>query len=223
MAATLDNAPGWEFCHKQRSQIFPAGVFCRADVGQIKHADEHGEFWSAREQAKVPGYALWQNFVSAIQRAKTACENSGQRIQDHFIETNRMVEIGSKAKRPIQDFHLSRYACYLIVQNADPSKEIVALGQTYFAVRTRRDETREEHADALEEARLRLQEREKLKRYKRELFREPRNAGVITPHSTRHIRAAALSENSALARTLPAGGHRPIGSADGSDAKGSRS
>lgn len=103
----------------------------------IQHVDEHGEYWSARELAKLLGYALWQNVESAIERARTACEKASHPITDHFIAINKVMEGGRWGKRTIKDYQLSRDACYLIVQNSDPSKEAVALGQTYFATRTR--------------------------------------------------------------------------------------
>ncbi len=86
---------------------------------------------------KVLDYTEWRNFSKVIEQARTACANSNQAIADHFVDVNKRVTLGSGAKRKIADVHLSRYACYLVVQNGDPSKPIVALGQTYFAVRTR--------------------------------------------------------------------------------------
>jgi DNA-damage-inducible protein D len=105
---------------------------------QIKHTDNSGnEFWMARQLAKVLEYTDFRNFTAVINKAKEACENSGQLIKNHIVEFNEMVPIGSGAIREMASYKLSRYACYLIVQNADPSKEVVALGQTYFAVQTR--------------------------------------------------------------------------------------
>ncbi len=97
-------------------------------------------YWSSRDCAVVLGYSDYRNFEAVIGKARLACFNSGHRIEDHFVDVTEMVTIGSGAQRPIKTVLLSRYACYLIVQNADPSKEIVALGQTYFAVQTRRQE-----------------------------------------------------------------------------------
>ena len=108
---------------------------------QIKESDENGnEFWSARKLSKILDYSEFRNFIPVIERAKEACINSNQKISDHFVDVHDMVEIGSGAKRAVDDVKLSRYACYLIVQNADPGKEIVAIGQTYFAVQTRLQE-----------------------------------------------------------------------------------
>lgn len=115
---------------------------------QIKHSDAASNYWSARELAAILGYSEWRNFEKAVKKAMTACKKSGQQVADHFVEVNKMVELGSGAQRAIRDHHLSRYACYLVVENADPSKEIVALGQTYFAIRTRLDEIAQETEEA---------------------------------------------------------------------------
>lgn len=105
---------------------------------QIKRTDENGdEYWSSRDLAKALEYTNYRNFEKVIEKAKEACENSHQVVLDHFVGFDQMVEIGSKAKREIDSVKLSRYACYLIVQNADPSKGVVANGQTYFAIQTR--------------------------------------------------------------------------------------
>jgi len=90
-----------------------------------------GEYWSARELMVVLGYAKWQNFAVAITRAKEACQNSSIAVSDHFTETSKMVQLGSGATREVEDYNLSRYACYLIVQNGDPEKPVIAAGQTY--------------------------------------------------------------------------------------------
>lgn len=106
----------------------------------IRHEDDEGEYWSARELAVVLEYSGWQRFITVIERAMTACETSGQEVSDHFNAFVKMVTIGSGAQRKQVDYHLSRYACYLVVQNGDPAKRLVALGQAYFAVQTRRAE-----------------------------------------------------------------------------------
>ena len=102
---------------------------------EIKKLREDGtEYWNARELSEVLQYKKWENFAKVIDRAKLACNNSGFEIQDHFPEVRKMVEIGSNTLRELLDYELSRYACYLIVQNGDPRKEVIALGQTYFAI-----------------------------------------------------------------------------------------
>lgn len=144
-------------------------------------SDAGDEYWTARELMEVLGYAKWQRFREAIQRAVTACVNSGQQPADHFTGVGKMVTIGSGARRTVEDFHLSRYACYLIIQNADPSKEIVALGQTYFAVQTRRQEVGDAEAlAALSEDQRRLLLRERLADHNTELAAAAQAAGVIT-------------------------------------------
>ena len=108
---------------------------------EIKKIRQDGtEYWNARELSEVLQYKKWENFAKVIDRAKLACNNSGFEIQDHFPEVRKMVEIGSNTARELLDYELSRYACYLIVQNGDPRKEVIALGQTYFAIQTRRQE-----------------------------------------------------------------------------------
>ena len=110
----------------------------------IKYIDEDGnEYWLARELQITLDYKKWQKFINVIENAKTACEQSKFIIDDHFTQVGKMVNIGSKVSRSILDYKLSRYACYLIVQNSDPRKEVVALGQTYFAVQTRKQELTE--------------------------------------------------------------------------------
>ena len=107
----------------------------------IKHVNEYGEeYWLARELQPVLKYAQWRRFSDAIERAKLACKNSGFTVEDHFADVGKMVDIGSGAERQIDDVMLSRYACYLIVMNGDPRKEVIAVGQSYFAVKTRQQE-----------------------------------------------------------------------------------
>lgn len=126
----------------------------------IKHIDEYGnEYWYARELQIVLDYKRWDKFCNVIESAKIACENSNNAVLNHFSQVGKMVEIGSGAKRKQIDFKLSRYACYLIVQNANPNKEVVALGQTYFAVQTRKQELTEKEYSMLTEDEKRFYQR----------------------------------------------------------------
>lgn len=143
---------------------------------KIKKINDYGqEFWSARELARLIEYTDYRNFVKVIEKARQACFNSGQEVSDHFVEVNEMVQIGSGAIREMKSFTLSRYACYLIIQNADPSKEIVALGQTYFAVQTRIQEL----SDLDSEEKKRMFLRDELKNHNVKLADAAKNAGVI--------------------------------------------
>ena len=111
----------------------------------IKHINNYNsEFWSGRQLAKMLEYADYRNFETVIKKAKESCKNSNQSIQEHFVDVTDMIELGNNASREITDIHLSRYACYLVMQNADPSKEVVALGQTYFAIQTRKQEIQDQ-------------------------------------------------------------------------------
>ena len=145
---------------------------------QIKRVNETGnEYWSSREFAQVLGYTDYRNFEQVIHKARVACFNSGQRVEDHFVEFTEMITIGKGGQRSVSVTLLSRYACYLIVQNADPSKEIVALGQSYFAVQTRRQELSDEAVE--DERRLLL--RGELRRHNAQLADAAKGAGVIEP------------------------------------------
>lgn len=152
---------------------------------QIRQTDENGnEFWSARDLSKVLEYAEYRNFKPVIDKAKEACKNSGQAIENHFVDFHEMVKIGSGAERGFDDgVKLSRYACYLIVQNADPGKEVVALGQTYFAVQTRLQEIRQmdEYNRLSTENEKRLFLRNEMTKHNTQLAAAAKNAGVIDP------------------------------------------
>lgn len=107
----------------------------------LKYQSEAGfEYWSARELAPLLEYRDWRNFENVLSKAEQACELSNQPITDHFVDVTKMVSLGSGSQRSVNDVQLSRYACYLIVQNGDPSKPVIAAGQTYFAIQTRRQE-----------------------------------------------------------------------------------
>lgn len=144
----------------------------------IKHINEYGqEFWYARELQAVLEYTEWRNFYKIIDKAKNACEYSRNEVSDHFVDVNKMVEIGSGAEREIQDIILSRYACYLIVMNGDPRKEVIALGQTYFAVKTRQQELIEDY-DQLSEEQKRLAIRNEMIEHNKSLAEAARMAGI---------------------------------------------
>lgn len=144
----------------------------------IKHINENGqEFWYARELQKVLGYSEWRNFQNVINKAKDACNNSGNSVQDHFVDVNKMVGIGSNASRPVDDIEFSRYACYLVVMNGDSTKEIIALGQTYFAVKTRQQELIENY-ESLDEDQKRLAIRNEMKIHNKSLADAAKNAGI---------------------------------------------
>jgi DNA-damage-inducible protein D len=146
----------------------------------IKHMTEDGaEYWSARELAPVLDYSRWQRFWPVIEKAMVACNNSGQALEDHFTRVGKMIEIGHGAQRVVDDWLLSRYACYLVVQNADPDKPIVALGQTYFAVRTREAELAEQAAlQGMSEDQLRLYVHHQLADHNKQLAAAAHAAGV---------------------------------------------
>jgi len=147
----------------------------------IKHVNEYGqEFWYARELQPLLEYSQWRYLKEAIERAKTACANSGHDVEDHFAEVRKMVEIGSGAKRNVDDYELSRYACYLIVMNGDPRKEVIAFGQTYFAVKTRQQELIEDY-EKLTEEQKRLAIRNEMKRHNIALADVAHKAGVQQP------------------------------------------
>lgn len=149
----------------------------------IRHTDEAGnEYWLARQLAKVLEYSEYRHFLPALDRARTACQTSGQPVADHFEDMLGMVEIGSGAKRSVDDVRLSRYACYLIVQNGDPSKPVIANGQTYFALQTRRQELADQQKfTQLSEDEKRLAIRNELATHNKHLAAAAKDAGVDSP------------------------------------------
>jgi DNA-damage-inducible protein D len=155
----------------------------RATFEGIRQEDDGGvEFWFARDLAPLLDYQDYRNFQRVIEKAKQACEQSGQPVADHFGDITKMVEIGSGAYRPVEDVELSRYACYLIVQNADPGKPVIAHGQTYFAVQTRRQELNDQEAfGQLSEDERRLMLRNELARHNKDLAAAAKLSGVETP------------------------------------------
>ena len=149
---------------------------------ELKQSNDTGiEFWYARDLLTVLDYSTWNKFKRVIQKAMTACENSGQPAQNHFSQVVKMVRIGSDALREIEDYQLSRYACYLIVQNGDPTKPVIANGQTYFAIQTRRQELADNEAfQKLKEDEKRLFLRNELKEHNKQLVETAQHAGVET-------------------------------------------
>lgn len=147
----------------------------------IRHVNEYGEeFWYARELQVALEYKEWRNFKKVLDKATISCNNSENNSSDHFVEVNKMVNVGSGAEREIDDYELSRYACYLIVQNGDVRKKVIALGQTYFAVKTRQQELIENYDD-LDEDLKRLAIRNEMKEHNKSLAEAAQLAGVKDP------------------------------------------
>lgn len=147
---------------------------------EIKLINANGaEQWSARQLGKLLGYSEYRHFIPVLTRAKETCENSGHTIDDHFEEILDMVKIGSNAKRALKDIVLSRYACYLVVQNGDPAKPVIAAGQTYFAIQTRRQELADDEAfKQLREDEKRLFLRNELKEHNKQLVEAAQQANT---------------------------------------------
>ena len=145
----------------------------------IKHIDEFGnEFWLGRELQKVLGYHQWRSINDLIERAKGACKESKHNIADHFAVQRKMIKLAKGAKRNVIDYKLSRYACYLIVMNGNPKKEIIALGQTYFAIQTRKQELSEKEYNELTEDEKRLYRRNQARKGNYNLNKTAVNSGV---------------------------------------------
>ena len=146
----------------------------------VKKVNDNGvEYWLARDFQTILQYSSWDKFLNVVEKAKEACRNSGHNPADHFSHMVKMVSIGSGAQRETEDIKLSRYACYLIIQNADPAKEIVALGQTYFAVQTRRQELSDEFGKFESDEEKRLFLRQQMKEHNRYLASAAKEAGVV--------------------------------------------
>lgn len=144
----------------------------------IKNVREDGtEYWCARELSKVLQYVQWRNFAKVIEKAKIACQNSGRNIEYDFAEVSKIVDAGAMQKK-VLDYELSRYACYLIVQNGDPKKEVIALAQTYFAIQTRKQEISEKEYSLLTEDEKRFYQRNLTRKGNYSLNQTAKNAGV---------------------------------------------
>lgn len=145
----------------------------------IKHIDENGyEYWNARELQKALEYKDWRNFQKVIDKAKEACKNSGNNTTEQLVEINKLSKRNNGAEVNITDYKLSRYICYLIVQNADPNKEVVALGQTYFAIQTRKQEISEKEYSELTEDEKRFYQRNLTRKGNYSLNKVAKDAGV---------------------------------------------
>ena len=153
-------------------------IYSEHTFESIKHINEDGqEYWLARELQPVLEYAQWRRFSDAIERAKLACKNSGYEIDDHFADVGKTIDMPKGAHREIDDVMLSRYACYLIVMNGDPRKEIIAVGQTYFAVKTRQQELIENYEELTEEQK-RLAIRNEMIAHNKSLAEAAQMAGI---------------------------------------------
>ncbi len=146
---------------------------------EIKHIDENGvEYWYARELQKILEYTQWRRFENVIDKAKISCKNTGIKAIDHFADVGKMVQIGSGAEKEIKDYKLTRYACYLIAQNGDSRKKVIALAQTYFAIQTRKQEITEKEYSMLTEDEKRFYQRNLTRKGNYSLNQTAKNAGV---------------------------------------------
>ncbi|HEY4381192.1 MAG TPA: DNA damage-inducible protein D [Acidobacteriaceae bacterium] len=155
-----------------------------AQFEDASQTDDDGvQFWQARELQRLLGYTDYRNFLSIVSKAMEACRNSGQPVENHFVDVNEMVGIGSNAERQISDIRLTRYAAYLIAQNGDSRKKQIAFAQTYFAIQTRRQESidLEAHSEPLTEDHRRLLLRDEIKTHNKNLASAAKGAGVATP------------------------------------------
>ena len=149
------------------------------DFESIKHVDENGtEFWYARELMTMLEYSKWGNFKNVINKAKEACNGSNIAEEEHFADVRRVLKVGNNAEMEVDDFKLTRYACYLIAQNGDSRKKAIALAQTYFAVQTRRQEITRQEYEQLSEDEKRLYTRKNVKDKNKYLFDTAKLAGV---------------------------------------------
>ena len=154
-------------------------IYSNQSFEDIKHIDENGiEFWYARELQKVLDYKEWRKFENVIQKAIMACKNTGISEVDHFVGADKMVQIGSGAERKQKDYKLTRYACYLIAQNGDSRKKVIALAQTYFAIQTRKQEISEKEYSLLTEDEKRFYQRNLTRKGNYSLNQTAKNAGV---------------------------------------------
>ncbi|MCZ5104215.1 DNA damage-inducible protein D [Escherichia coli] len=172
---------------------------------EIKLINANGaEQWSARQLGKLLGYSEYRHFIPVLTRAKEACENSGHTIDDHFEEILDMVKIGSNAKRALKDIVLSRYACYLVVQNGDPAKPVIAAGQTYFAIQTRRQELADDEAfRQLREDEKRLFLRNELKEHNKQLVEAAQQANTTHFDVGRKVRQTIQELGGTMPEELP--------------------
>ncbi|MBI3122971.1 MAG: DNA damage-inducible protein D [Ignavibacteriales bacterium] len=165
-------------------------VNLNTNLESIKKVQDDLEYWSARELMPLLGYSKWQTFSDVLKKATAACVSSGQNIKDHFTGAGKMVSLGSNAEREVDDFLLTRYACYLVAQNGDPRKQEIAYAQTYFAVQTRKQEINEQ----LSYEDKRLKSRRKLKQTEEKIEQTVYERGIKLPvefatFKDKHIRA----------------------------------
>lgn len=146
---------------------------------EIKYIDENGnEYWLARELQEILEYKEWRNFIRVIEKAKQSIETSEIRVLDHFVDVNKTIQMPKNAEKVIDDIMLTRYACYLIVQNGDPRKKMIALGQQYFAIQTRKQEIKEKEFSELSEEQRRLKLRSDVKGFNKKLAKAAQDSGV---------------------------------------------